>query len=60
MLDGKTLESYFRLSHELRERHNISLTEYNSMIPWHLGVYVDLIYEEMQERKAYKQNQLNS
>ncbi|BAU40015.1 hypothetical protein [Ralstonia phage RSP15] len=58
MLDGKTLESYFRLAHELRERHNISLTEYNAMVPWHLGVYVDLIYEELEAKKNQKKSYL--
>lgn len=57
-LDGKSLETYFRLGHELRERHNTSWTEYNQMIPWHLDVMVSLIHEELEMKKSKKQSQV--
>lgn len=47
----KSLLDFFELSHILRRDHNISLTEYNQMLPWHLDVYLSLIRRDQEEAK---------
>lgn len=57
MFEGKSLLTYFELGQELRLRHNISETEYNASLPWHVDVKWSLIMRDIEEKKARMRNQ---
>lgn len=42
------LLEYFEIGHIMKRDCNISLTEYNAMLPWHREVYIQLIKRDQQ------------
>lgn len=50
------LLTYFELGHSLRAHHNISMTEYNAMMPWHRDINVELIKQEIEARQNTPQS----
>lgn len=51
MFEGKTLMSYFEVGHLLSEKHSVTLTEYNSMLPWHIDVKLSLMRRDQEIRQ---------
>lgn len=52
----KQLLDYFELGKILREEHDVSMSEYNMMLPWHLDVELSLIRRDQEEKKQKLQH----
>ena len=59
MFEGKGMMDYFEIGHQLSEKNNLSLTEYNAMLPWHLSIKVALIARDFEDKKARMAKQQN-
>lgn len=56
MFDGRDLLSYHETLH-IMTKHGLSITEVNSMLPWHLDVKIQLILRDQQEANERKRRQ---
>jgi len=54
------LFSYFETGHFLKEHGNISLEEYNAMLPWHLDANLSLMKRDAEQRRQDATNKQNS
>lgn len=51
MFEGRSLMEYFELQHLLKEKGNISITEFNAMLPWTLDVELSLMRRDQEEAR---------
>lgn len=49
-----SLLDYFEIGHIFKRDNNISLSEYNAMLPWHREVYISFIKRD-QAAEAQRQ-----
>ena len=54
MLGHNTLENYYHTQFSLVQHHKYSLTELESMIPYELDIYINLLVEYMKELEKNK------
>jgi hypothetical protein len=55
-LSGSNLMNYYKLSFDLINNHNFSLTELNGMLPWEREVYVNLLINDITEKNSKAEN----
>lgn len=51
MVYHESLEDYYKTNFILNKKHNYSLTELESMLPWEREVYVSLLINHLEEEK---------
>ena len=51
-LSGSNLMNYYKLSFDLINNHNFSLTELNGMLPWEREVFVNLLINDINEKNS--------
>lgn len=54
-----SLSNYYKLTFQLMQHHNYSLTELENMIPFERDIYVGLLQTYLEEEKERIRNQNN-
>lgn len=49
--------NYYQTNYQLLEKHNYSLFEIESMIPWEREIYVSMIAEDIKRENQMRQEQ---